>query len=165
MEGLSAVQAAAAVAIGGSVLAIAVPSFVANLHASRMAEAVDGLKRIGTSAVAVATLGTPPDRRGTFPAGAPLTPASVPRGAREKDPPGSWDHPTWRALDFSIDHAHAFSFGFDVSTAADGASRFVAHAHGDLDGDGVTSTFEVEGVAVPGGARLAPGLYVEREVE
>jgi hypothetical protein len=38
-------------------------------------------------------------------------------------------------------------------------------AQGDLDGDGVTSTFEVKGEADPSGARLVPGMNVDREVE
>jgi hypothetical protein len=44
--------------------------------------------------------------------------------------------------------------------------RFVATAHGDLDGDGVLSTFEVRGERKPGeDARVLPGMYVDREVE
>src|SRR5258708_17926643 len=37
----------------------------------------------------------------------------------------------------------SFAFGFD-STRAPGRSAFVAHAHGDLNGNGVTSTFRSE---------------------
>jgi hypothetical protein len=44
----------------------------------------------------------------------------------------------------------------------------VAHAHGDLDGNGVVSTFELRGHDVegdPGGAAVEPGLYVEDKLE
>jgi hypothetical protein len=100
-----------------------------------------------------------------FPASVQLTPAEVPRGVRADDPAGVWDHPTWRALGFGFDHPHAFSFAFESSQGAGGVSHFRATAHGDLDGDGVVSTFEIEGEADANGARVLPGMYVDREVE
>jgi hypothetical protein len=62
--------------------------------------------------------------------------------------------------------AHAFAFGFD-STLGPSRSTFVARANGDLDGDGVTSTFEVRGHAAAGEAEpvIEPGMVVEAEVE
>jgi hypothetical protein len=159
---LTLVEAAVAFAIGGSVLAAAIPAFVRDLQASRLAEPVEGLKRIGESAVALAeSVGTPST---AFPASAPLTPADVARGVRAEDPRGAWEHPTWKALGFGFDHPHAFSFAFDVVSGAT-ESRFRASAHGDLDGDGVTSTFEIEGKADATGVMLLPGMYVDREVE
>lgn len=158
---LTAVEAAVGVAVVGSVLAVAVPVFATNLRASRLAEPVDGLRRIATAAVAVAEAADP---RGAFPGSAPLTPADVPRGVRADDPSGTWIHPTWKALGFGFDHAHAFSFAFDSDTTPRGA-HFRASAHGDLDGDGVTSTFELEGIADAASVRVLPGLYVDREVE
>ena len=44
--------------------------------------------------------------------------------------------------------------------------RFTAAAHGDLDGDGLVSTFEVAGERSPAQpARVLPGMFVDREVE
>ena len=160
MRTLTPVEAAVAFALGGSILAVAVPEFVRGLHASRLAEPVDGLKRIANAAVSLAQ--NAPDH--TFPPSAPLTPAEVPRGVRAEDPPGAWDQPTWRALSFSFDHPHAFSFAFDSSQTGS-RSHFRATAHGDLDGDGVLSTFEIEGESDADGARILPGMYVDREVE
>ena len=87
------------------------------------------------------------------------------------DPFGTWQTPTWQALGFPPPRAsgraftegqpHAFSFAFD-STLSPARSSFVAHAHGDLDGNGVMSTFELRGHDVegdPGGAAVEPGLY------
>jgi hypothetical protein len=159
MRTLSPIEAALAFALTGSVLAIAVPEFVRGLHASRLAEPVDGLKRIAASAVSLAAAGS------AFPPSVQLTPPEVPRGVRADDPTGVWDHPTWRALGFSFDHPHAFSFSFESSQGPGGAGHFRATAHGDLDGDGVVSTFEVEGESDANGARVLPGMYVDREVE
>lgn len=164
-RGITAVEAAVGVAVAGSVLAVAVPAFVRELAASRLSEPVHGLEHLGAAAVAYAQ-GRATDQ--AFPPSAPLTPASVPRGVQVVDAPGLWNAPTWRALDFTPTREgdpHAFAFGFDSSGAA-GRSTFVAHAHGDLDGDGVTSTFEVRGQASEGaGATLEPGMYVQDEVE
>jgi hypothetical protein len=165
-RGVTAIEAAIAFAIGGSLLAVAVPAFVRELHASRFAEPVDGLNRLAASAIAHAQDRPPTE---AFPPSAPLTPATPPRASRVADLPGAWDHPTWQALSFRPTPdgvPHAFSFGFD-STRAPGRSAFVAHAHGDLNGNGVTSTFELRGhtsVDEPA-PTLEPGMYVESEVE
>jgi hypothetical protein len=156
---LSPVEAAVLFAVAGSVFAVAVPEFIRGLQASRLAEPVDGLKRIAAAAVSLASSGA------GFPASAPLTPSDVPRGTRAEDPQGVWEHPTWRALSFGFDHPHAFSFAFDSTQGPGGQSHFRAVAQGDLDGDGVTSTFEVKGEADSSGARIVPGMYVDREVE
>ena len=130
VRSLTPVEAAVAFALGGSVLAVAIPEFVRGLHASRLAEPVDGLKRIAASAVSVAAAGLP-DRhfRHPFPYA-----RDVPRGVRADDPAGAWDQPTWRALGFGFDHAHAFSFSFE-STRESSVAHFRATAHGDLDGE------------------------------
>lgn len=160
MRRLSAIEIAVGVALVGSLAAVAVPAFVSNVHASRFVEPTDGLARLGAAAVAYA------EENGRFPPSAPLTPAAPPRGKKEIDPPGTWDAPTWQALGFraSAEGApHAYAFSFDAPP--DGRS-FTAQARGDLDGDGVLSTFEIRGVAPPGGKpEVVPGMYVEAELE
>jgi hypothetical protein len=64
---------------------------------------------------------------------------------------------------FADGQPHAFAFGFD-STLSRTRSGFVAHAHGDLDGNGVVSTFEIRGHDVlgdPGG----PAVDVQDALE
>jgi hypothetical protein len=160
----SAVEISVAFGIGGTLLAIAVPAFLRNLHASKLSEAVDGLDRLVTNAV---TYAEDKPQEISFPPSAPLTPAEVPRGVRTADPEGAWEHLTWRSLRFRMEGPHAFAFQFD--SAADATTQvmtFTATAHGDLDGDGTWSTFEVRGERRPGQpARIVPGMYVEREVE
>jgi hypothetical protein len=160
----SAIELSAAFAVGGSVLAVAVPAFFKNLSASKLTEPIDGLDRLVTSAIAYAE--SRPQEI-SFPPSAPLTPAQVPRGVRALDPPESWEHLTWRSLDFRFSEPHAFAFRWTSEIdPATGVMRFVATAHGDLDGDGALSTFEVRGERVPGQpARVLPGMFVDREVE
>ena len=162
MRRFTPVELAVGAAILGSLLAVAVPAFSRDLHASRFVEPTDGLARIGAAAIAYA------EANQRFPDSAPLTPSAPPRGKKEADPPGTWDGATWQALSFrpsaeGVPHAYAFSF---ESTA--GGTAFVAQARGDLDGDGVLSTFEIRGHASrANGERpaLAPGMYVEAELE
>jgi hypothetical protein len=160
-------ELAIAFALVGSLLAVAVPSFVREVHASRLVEPIDGLQRIGTSAVAYARL--QPVARG-FPGSAPMTPPVPPRGHCQPDAPDAWDHATWRALDFRPAAAgvpHCFAFQFDSSLSST-KSTFKAHAHGDLDGDGIPSTFQISGQYIEGDARgpaLDPGMLVDSEVE
>ena len=157
-RGATLLQGAVGFAVVGSVLATAVPAFVRDFHASRLAEPVSGLARIGNASVAYGAA-----HDGTLPGAAPLTPAQVPRGVLMIEPPGTWDHPTWKALAFeplSNGAPHAFSFAYD----RDGG-RFIAHAHGDLDGDGNPSTFELRGQTDGRTVQLEPGLTVLSEVE
>lgn len=160
----TAVEMSIAFAIGGSILAVAIPAFVRNLHASKLSEPVEYLDKLVSNTVAYANT-KPQDI--SFPPSAPLTPIEVPRGVRITDPPEIWEHLTWRTLDFRIDEPHAFSFRFESELDPNThIARFVATAHGDLDGDGKLSTFQVRGERLPGQpARVLPGMYVDREVE
>lgn len=158
MRRFTPIELAVGVALLGSVAAVAVPVFLRDLHASRFIEPTAALARMSQNAVIYA------EAKHTFPESAPLTPATPPRGTKEVDPPGTWEHPAWRALDFrpvpeGVPHAYAYAFDSR-------GTSFVARAHGDLDGDGVLSTFEVRGVApADGPPRVEPGMYVEAELE
>lgn len=157
-------RAAAVIGIGGSTLAVAVPSFLGNLSASKWSEPADALSRIARGAL-VHAAGHAQDT--AFPPSAPLTPDQVPRGERVATPPEAWAHLSWRALGFSMEGQQAFAYRFDSSRDPSTAEfRFAATAHGDLDGDGNPSTFQVQGEKRPAApARLQPGLLVHREVE
>lgn len=160
MRRFTPVELAIGVALAGSLAAVAVPAFFRELHASRFVEPTEGLARIGAAAVAYAEV------NGRFPEAAPLTPPAPPRGKKEADAPGTWDVAAWKTLAFrptaeGVPHAYAFSF-----ESPNGGAAFVARAHGDLDGDGVLSTFEIRGTAKPGEkAAQTPGMYVEQELE
>ncbi len=164
---LSAVELAVGFALLGSILAVAIPTFARDIHASRTVEPVDGLVRIGASAVEYARTRAVGE---AFPAPAPLTPGVAPRGVCAVDPPGTWDQPTWIALAFTPapeGAPHCFAFEFDSHLAAS-SSTFVAQAHGDLDGDGLPSTFEIHGHAVdhdPRGPAVDSGMFIDSEVE
>ena len=164
-RGMTAVELAVTFAVVGSLLAVAVPAFVRNIHASKLVEPVDGVKDIAEAATTYAKAHDVPH---AYPPSAPLTPAAPPRGTREVDPPGTWNHPTWKVLGFPADDEEPHAFAFELRTS-NGAARstFAAVAHGDLDGDGMTSTFEVDGHDQVGESAptIEPGMIVLSELE
>lgn len=84
----------------------------------------------------------------TFPATIAMTPeagACCKQADRTCQPDAAaWEAPTWRALAFSMDGPHQYSYEF-TSTGAGKSARFVIRATGDLDCDGTFATFEVTG--------------------
>lgn len=161
MRSLSAVETVTAIAVAGSVLAVTIPAFVTNLRASRLAEPIDALKHISLQAT-LSAVGHPVSL--AYPPSVGLTPARVPANQRILDAPGTWDVPTWRRLDFRIQGPHSFAYAFD-SELRKARSSFTVRAHGDLDGDGVLSTFEISGESRESEEPQIGELRVYREVE
>src|SRR5882724_11895719 len=161
MRALTPLELAVAVSLGGTVAATMIPTFLRNVHASRLSEPVDGLKRLAAHASLRAS-GLPTES--AYPESAPFTPAVTPRAEVLLDAPGTWEAPTWRALDFSFDAPHAYSFSFE-SNDTETRSTFTARARGDLDGDGVTSSFSISGSIERGAEPKLLPMEIYREVE
>ena len=193
-SGITLVEGAIGLSLALSVAAVAVPAFVRNLVSSKLVEPVDGLGRIGSAACALVASGqgVPPSAPLT-PAEVPRGQRVVDPPATWESP--TWRaldfHPSENGA------PHAFSFLFDdTSTAqpprANGPAAlpalaalaasgpvsppapllqpsFAAASHGDLDGDGVSSSFEIRSQPTSGGAsgplQVDPQMYVEAEVE
>ncbi len=160
MRSLTPVEAALCIAVGGSVLAVGIPAFVRDLHASRLVEPIDGLNRIAAAAAAQVQKGGV----NVYPESAPRTPREVPVGAPALDPPGVWEHPTWVSLGLSFVRPHSYSFEFQ-SDRRGRRSKYVAVARGDLDGDGQLSEFSIRGEVVDGQAPVTFPMEMRREVE
>jgi Tfp pilus assembly protein PilE len=158
MRRFTPIELAIGASLLGTLAAIAIPAFVRELHASRFSEPVDALARMSTAAVQYA------EQTHKLPDSAPLTPPAPARGKREAFPAEIWSHPTWQALSFQAapeGTPFAYAYAFDAQP-----NGFIARAQGDLDGDGVYSTFEVRGTAAPGEPlKIDPGMYVESELE
>jgi hypothetical protein len=142
------------------VLAVGIPAFVRDLHASRLVEPIDGLNRIAAAAAARVEKGGVK----TYPESAARTPREVPSGAPMLDPPGVWEHPTWVSLGVSFSRPHSYAFEFQ-SDRRGRRSKYVASAWGDLDGDGQLSEFSVRGEVVDGQAPVTFPMEMRREVE
>lgn len=157
MSRFTSVEGAVTVSVVACVLAAVVPACVRAIRMSRTAEATENLELIARGWVAHAN-----DPAITLPT--PLTPALVPRGSAASDPPGTWDHPTWRALGFAIPESEPHWYAYRIE-ARDGGREVVAVAYGDLDGDGVTSTYSRTIRREPAGWVASPVLLVTADLE
>ncbi len=86
----------------------------------------------------------------------------------QRSAPGSysgqpWQHPAWSALGLAVDVPHQFHYRFiGVDTnGPQGGCQFTVQAFGDLDDDGVYSTFERSGMYDHTGPNAAAGLYID----
>ena len=100
-----------------------------------------------------------------FPASILLMPTFVPCGDKEYPLDLDWQQPTWDALNFAMTDPHYYSYQFDSSGVGPGAT-FTASAFGDLDCDGIYSTFTRTGEVTGGNeVRGGAGLYRDNEME
>jgi type IV pilus assembly protein PilA len=81
----------------------------------------------------------------TFCETAPLTPATVPAARKLKVPGALWDARGWQCLKFSMNDPQFYAYKHDSNAAEGTAAIYTASAIGDLDGNGVTSLFELVG--------------------
>jgi len=125
------------------------------VRSRRTAEATENIDRIANAALAQLN---DPSKKPLAPA--PLTPPIVPRGSPASDPPTAWEHPTWQALGFSLDESHWYAYRVDVEEHA-------VHvvAQGDLDGDGILSTYERRIERAGGTWVLSPAVFVTADLE
>jgi hypothetical protein len=77
------------------------------------------------------------------------------------------DAEVWNAMNFQQEMPHSFHYNFKWSNTGEGygACQFTAQAFGDLDGDGIYSTYERAGAGDQNGVNAAAGLYIDRELE
>lgn len=136
-------------------------------------------ERMAQDGLAAAPHGCPNDGRTTGEAGItpPLTVkcADGPSGRCTPGHDGAggydaalWtDNPVWSSLNFQAEGGHYFHYNFRWNNDPEGFGncQFTAQAFGDLDGDGVYSTYERSGAANEYGVNTAAGLYIDREVE
>jgi type IV pilus assembly protein PilA len=98
--------------------------------------------------------------------------ASVPSGLatisgqKYQSTKGEWSAPTgssgattgWACLKFTLEEPQYFAYSY-VATGTDGnTGGFTASAYGDLNGDGVYSTFQVTGTAYSGAVAISPNV-------
>jgi hypothetical protein len=129
--------------------AVAIPAFMRYLQLAQTSEAEQFIKRMSDGARAYYHSPTQPDLTPVpkqFPSESvgPTPPVGTccANGGTCLADSSLWGHPTWQALNFSIEDPHRYSYQYEV---IDGGKGFVARAIGDLDCDGVFSTFEVTG--------------------
>jgi type IV pilus assembly protein PilA len=121
----------------GVLAAVAIPAFMDYMGKSKTTEAQIELRRMSHGAKSYFI------EHDAYPVGnAPLTPATpccLGPGAKCETTPADWMTPEWQVLDFQILEPHRYQYSY----TSDGRS-FHAIAVGDLDCDGVSSTYTLD---------------------
>ena len=133
------------VVIIGVLASIAIPSFMRSVRRARASEATMNLRRMFDSSVAYfddyradADGNIVPTQ---FPDTATPSPPLTLVGDKPMEPDTThWSGQTWQALNFTIGDPHYYAYQYD-SVGTQNSAQFTASAFGDLDGDGVYSTF------------------------
>lgn len=96
----------------------------------------------------------------------PATIGQVSNGKYQSSP-AEWRGPGWRCLKFTMSDPQYFMYSYNSSaTTGLGGETFTAVANGDLDGDGVASTFEFFGAIQKQGNDLVATLADQiREID
>lgn len=121
------------VAVTGVLAAVAIPAFMKYIKKSKAAEARMFLHKLFEGARMLSMEGKP------LPASVGPTPplgSCCQQGEKCQPDPALWQHPSWQALQFAVMDPHYYSYEF-----VNQADSYAFKAYGDLDCDGMYSTF------------------------
>lgn len=172
--GFSLIELMVVVTIIGLLASIAIPSFVKHIYKAKTVEAYESLDKIAKAARlyyhrVITSNTTGADSTGQFPTQIIPTPASpavcCAMGSNKcMTPIEDWNTNNWRFLYFAVHEAHYYSYSF-AAAGTHLASIYTAQAQGDLDCDGVFSTFEMRGSVDSEGSVVTFGPMMTRELE
>lgn len=176
------------VSIIGILAAIAIPSFMKNAKKAKTTEATINIKKLSDGAAAYYhgeknAAGSAIPIAKQFP-DTPVVPTAPALGAccpsKCAPNPLLWKDPSWQALTFGMDDPSYYSYsythknqsigsGATIAVLADGTTPneyYFASANGDLNCDGVYSTFEMLGAIMgDGSVTTGAGTYADKELE
>jgi type IV pilus assembly protein PilA len=165
--------AALAASTVGILAAIAIPAFIKYLRKAKTVEATEGLDKIKVGAKSYFQADHYDAQGNLLPKQFPKSVGWTPSIPCCKQPGGKnkcaaksaqWNHNTWRSLMFQIVDSHYYQFRFQSSGIGKKA-RYVIEARGDLDCDGIYSSYKLIGkVDAQYGVR-ALGPIITNELE
>jgi len=170
---LSLIEAALLLCLLGIVLAVFVPTFLGRVRTNKISEASELLQEISDRAAAYYATSWGGGKRFCLPQGAGPTPATPSVDSAEVDFAAEEHsgHASWEALGFQPERPVRYSYTYQPSdhgcdlVTADGPRSVSFRAVGDLDGDGVHSTFERRATIDVDGFQTADILHVHQRIE
>lgn len=172
--GFTLIELMITVAILAILAVIAVPAFIKYMRRAKTTEAIDELDKIYKGAAHYYTTGHLHDSGLKVPCQFPAAQGVTPINATccstlggpdangdercDSDPYVWSDNRIWSALSFQLSDEHYFLYAFDSQGTLSGAS-FTASAYGDLDCDGIQSTFQRLGFGDPQANRAECAMY------
>lgn len=140
--------------------AVAIPAFIKYIRKSKPGEATEALHRIAAGARAAAA------QDGTVPAvktgWVPATSCCMDAATAPKCRPdaSAWSAAPWSALRFAMADPHYYQYRY-----SGGGKRFSAEARGDLDCDGIYSSYMIHGEVTPDGQVQIRGPIIQNAIE
>jgi prepilin-type N-terminal cleavage/methylation domain-containing protein len=175
-SGFTMIELMIVVVILGVLAVVAIPSLIKYVRRSKTIEATMNLRKLFDSSVAY-YLAEHADLNGQalskqFPTGAGPSPGATATAAccghagdRCVPAPTNFSDDTWSVLHFSVDDPFYFVYQY-TSAGTETAATFAAFAFGDLDCDGIQSTYERSGSVLPDhSVSGSGGLYTRLENE
>lgn len=150
-DGFTLVELMIVVAIIGVLAGLAVYGVARYIKTAKTAEATRALGAIenGSRQQFQRETPWPPDSADTyvhmFCPDPPMTPPAVPKGEKIKLPSTAWTDKGWTCLKFTVSDPQFFSYAYKSNGLAGVSATYTATAHGDLDGNGTTSLYELIG--------------------
>lgn len=173
-DGFTLVELMIVVAIIGVLAALAIYGVSRYLKHSKTAEATRNLGSIETGSKNQYQQETDTSGTGSGPfvhkfcANATKTPSATPKAEKLKVTSGAatgWNQIGWQCLKFSINEPQFYAYTYSENSSTGTAAQYTALANGDLDGNGIESTFELKGAGSPTGDAQRLSLKITNEDE
>jgi type IV pilus assembly protein PilA len=169
-KGFTLIELMIVVAILGILAAVAIPAFLKYIKRSKTSEATMNLRKLFDSSVSYFSTEFVNANGGRVTARFPVSAASNPGPGDIGNTRTTTDFNvetgslTWSALNFGMSDPHYYTYQYD-STGTTATAAFTASAFGNLDRDGVYSTFVRFGTIANMEVRGSEGLYMQSELE